>query len=194
MRRRSSRRARAEMPVLIPSTATRRFFFASRAAAADEEEDVELPSSKVSEIGGPSPPSAFLHGCRVCSSSHSAEICAFRTRMMASLRASAAAAAGCAAVSTKGSGLCESSCLPRRRGSPRKARSSCLPWGRGGSSKLNPTPGTAGEEETEPLSLPPPFFAAAEEAASASLPQRRWTISCGVSSPAETSPTRTPST
>ena len=47
-------------------------------------------ASAAIRLMGPSPAaSAFVQGCRVCSSSQSALICALRTRMMASFRFSA---------------------------------------------------------------------------------------------------------
>ena len=45
--------------------------------------------SAAPRLMGPSPASAFVQGCRVCSSSQSALICALRTRMIASFRFSA---------------------------------------------------------------------------------------------------------
>jgi hypothetical protein len=48
-----------------------------------------LTVSRRARLMGASPASALVHGCRVCSSSQSALICALRTRMIASLRFSA---------------------------------------------------------------------------------------------------------
>ena len=66
----------AARTVLMPMTSSLREALAGCASAAIR-------------LMGPSPASAFVQGCRVCSSSHSALICALRTRMMASFRFSA---------------------------------------------------------------------------------------------------------
>mmetsp|Transcript_13969 Transcript_13969/g.42128 ORF Transcript_13969/g.42128 Transcript_13969/m.42128 type:complete len:264 (+) Transcript_13969:2008-2799(+) len=125
------------------------------------------------------PVSAFRQGCRMCSSSHSCDTWALRTRIMVSLRASAWCAWGCWVASMNGNGDWFSSLLPlpESSGMVKKARTSWRPGGSGGRAWRHPSSALA----VPSLSLVSPSHS-------------RLISKCGVGAPPAAVPTFTPST